>query len=301
MARTPGWVIDPDGRNILRTNYTNITGIRDVWHNDLVACICDSLKGAGVDVRAEVMDVLASHLPATSYASLLNRFGGPVGVRRVVPDILVANPTDSVEFLTELKTLSWRTGEFFGPAALAQRAPGEAPVTRGVDRRASQLTREYRNKAKEIDESLYNDGHCVRPPHGTPGPAESRIASFGAVRGLVFGHLAQASADAHKLLELCAYADARRTWRTSGLPDLDAASRAQVNRYYAEWGLTAARARARALLRLLPHALGQATGSRIHVRSVHADVARRQDQARQQWYDVPGGAVIRSQPAGFFT
>ena len=88
---------------------------------------------------------------------------------------------------------------------------------------------------------------------------------------------------------------ARRSWRLSGAPPLALATSSQVTRVYRELGLAVARARARALLRTLPHALGpvvEPAGSSAHQAPVRA--RRRTD--RERAYELAGRPVVSIRP-----
>ena len=90
-----------------------------------------------------------------------------------------------------------------------------------------------------------------------PGLMEQRFRSYGDLVTVVWGHVVNASDTTHKLAALVGSGIAERTWRDVGgqdfLPsqDFPTSCAAQQRRVYSEWGLSAARARARTTLATL--------------------------------------------------
>ena len=65
---------------------------------------------------------------------------------------------------------------------------------------------DYRRHAEQLDQRI-----------GMPGqPIQTRLESFGTVRGAVFGNYGEASVDVHSLLRVAAEMQARRMWRVMG-------------------------------------------------------------------------------------
>ena len=194
----------------------------------------------------------------------------------------------------EVKTLAWTKAEHC-PAALASHGVRGAPRIRPVNRRAARITPAYHTHAKEIDRALYAAG-VPRPPAATGmGPAEQRIKSYGAILGLVWGHVGCASDDAHQLADLAGAEIARRTWRTSGAQTFLLSRAAQVSRVYRLWGLNAARARARASLA----ALGLVVGGQLRSgdpRLLQDVTLQRHQHPQALGYSLAAGPVIHSTP-----
>ena len=75
-----------------------------------------------------------------------------------------------------------------------------------VETRAARVHGDYRRHAEQLDQRI-----------GMPGqPIQTRLESFGTVRGAVFGNYGEASADVHSLLRVAAEMQARRMWRVMG-------------------------------------------------------------------------------------
>ena len=75
-----------------------------------------------------------------------------------------------------------------------------------VETRAARVHGDYRRHAEQLDQRI-----------GMPGqPIQTRLESFGTVRGAVFGNYGEASVDVHSLLRVAAEMQARRMWRVMG-------------------------------------------------------------------------------------
>ena len=72
-----------------------------------------------------------------------------------------------------------------------------------------------------------------------------KLASFGRVRGLVFGAYGEASEDVHHLVHALADSYGGRTWAHAGFRDPDEARASAARKLYRSWGLMAMRANAR--------------------------------------------------------
>ena len=67
-------------------------------------------------------------------------------------------------------------------------------ATRAVDKRASELNREYIMKARATDQQ-----YCGTAP-GTTGPVETKLSRLGDVKGVVVGAFGEGSEDLHSLI-----------------------------------------------------------------------------------------------------
>ena len=111
---------------------------------------------------------------------------------------------------------------------------------------------------------------------------EQRLSSYGDLVTVVWGHVANASDATHKLAMLVGFGIAEQTWRDVGGQDFPTLCAAQQRRVYPEWGLTAARARARTTLATLAVlAGGDAGGVRRSVQAV--TLQRRQRESAQAY------------------
>jgi len=73
----------------------------------------------------------------------------------------------------------------------------------------SSMAQDYISHARVLDARFY-------PEAAAPGPIVSRLRSFTPVRGLVFGHYGEASADVHALIALAASKLAEMRWQLAG-------------------------------------------------------------------------------------
>ena len=81
-----------------------------------------------------------------------------------------------------------------------------------VDRRASQLPREYKTKLRRIDQQFLGTDENQK------GPLEQKLDTFGDLRCLVVGQLCEGLQDLHKLLQTFASEKAEKLGRASGRP-----------------------------------------------------------------------------------
>ena len=88
-------------------------------------------------------------------------------------------------------------------------------------------------------------------PRGTR-PIENRLASFGRVRGFVFGAYGEASGDVHDLLSLAAQKQAELTWQASGARSQNEMYAFYMHRYRRQLGMASVLAMARHRLQRVP-------------------------------------------------
>ena len=108
----------------------------------------------------------------------------------IVPDFRVEmpNPTGGTSHqLAELKIIS--CCETWYPVGCR---------TRGTDKRANGLQREYRKKAKKVDQEVLGVEEQQK------GPVEKRLEEFGDLLGLCFGAWGEASEGVHQLVQTLA-------------------------------------------------------------------------------------------------
>ena len=190
-----------------------------------------------------------------------------------MPDFKVRGEGGDGDELCELKFISACKTRY-------PRNPRPRAGTRRVDRRADGLTDEYCKTAREVDWR-----HCgtPRPPPAQPGaalpprqigPVETRLNSFGQVKGWVFGAWGEASQDVHSLVQTLAEARVRRASTQPGNRSLFKSEAAQLAGEVAflrrRLSLTAVQSQARLLLDRL-QLLGD--GSR--------EAGRRRDRAQE--------------------
>jgi len=207
-------------------------------HDALKWRIDEDLREMGVRTRTEVYGLFAAVLPQHA-ADALARW--PMRKRQgLVPDFAIALPDsgDNLQSardeLFELKTLHYGVSTY--PQTLADTRGG------AVDRRAAGLPSEYAAKAARLDSRFCGT------QHGEVGPVSRRLASFGAVRGLVFGHWAEVSTHVEALLAGAAQCGAQRHWVAMRANEPDDALGTLVWVLRRRWGMTAWRAAVRLLL-----------------------------------------------------
>eukprot|EP00327_Prymnesium_parvum_P013885 CAMPEP_0184403842 /NCGR_PEP_ID=MMETSP0007-20130409/85630_1 /TAXON_ID=97485 /ORGANISM="Prymnesium parvum, Strain Texoma1" /LENGTH=205 /DNA_ID=CAMNT_0026759975 /DNA_START=1891 /DNA_END=2507 /DNA_ORIENTATION=- len=118
----------------------------------------------------------------------------------------------SRRLLFDVKTIHGGTAHY--ASVLARTEHGGA-----VRHRETAVMQDYVSHARALDARFY-------PDTTAPGPILSRLRSFTQVRGLVFGHYGEASADVHALISLAASKLAGMRWQLAGawraLSDRDA-------------------------------------------------------------------------------
>lgn len=208
-------------------------------------CIFSLLRWAGIRVVCEVFNLFADCIPQAGLARIER------GRRRqgLVPDFKIQGDGGEGDLLCELKFISASRSRY--PLNPRERI-------RAVDRRADLLTEEYAKKAREVD---WEYGGTPRPPplpRGTPAPprvigrVESRLLTYGRVKGWCFGAWGDASQDVHELVQRLAGARleiADHQPDTFGPPRARAAQLAGLVGYIRRrLSITAVRAQARLLL-----------------------------------------------------
>ena len=139
---------------------------------------------------------------------------------------------------------------------------------------AAGLPGEYAAKASRLDSRFCGT------PRGEVGPVARRLASFGAVQGLVFGHWAEVSTHVEALLSGAAQYGAQRHWVAMRANEPNDALGALAWVLRRRWGMTAWRASVRLLLDRLEYVgRGAMQGYRRRTAaSEHAAAARRDAQ-----------------------
>ena len=226
----------------------------------------EDLREMGVRARTEVYGLFAAVIPQASRDEL-SRW--PARKRQgLVPDFIIAlpesgqSPTDAHDELFELKTLHHGTSTY--PGSLTSRCGA-------VNRRSGALPGEAAAKARLIDTR-----YCGTPA-GEIGPVTRRLAAYGPVRGLVFGHWAEASSNVEDLLSGCAHTGALKHWVGMRARDPTDAIGSLAWSLRRRWGMTAWRSAARLLLDRLEYVgRGSETArARRVVASEQAAAARR--------------------------
>ena len=106
-----------------------------------------------------------------------------------------------------MKTIHGGTAHYTSPIAREEQSGA-------VRHREHRVQPDYERHARALDRRFF-------PDQGTPGPILTRLLSLGTIRGLVFGHYGEASADVHTLLTLAARQLAQRRWQLAGARSAD--------------------------------------------------------------------------------
>ena len=207
-------------------------------HNALKWRLSEDCRETGVRARTEVFGLFAAVLPQHTRTESVS---WPLRKRQgMVPDFAIALPTHgqhpdtATDELFELKTLHYGTTMY--PSRLADTRGG------AVERRAQMLPREYAGRARRLDEQFCGT------LQGETGPVARRLDAYGAVRGLVFGHFAEASTHVEELLSGCAHSGAMRHWSVMRAREPADAVGSIAWMLRRRWGMTAWRSAARLLL-----------------------------------------------------
>ena len=175
--------IDKYGDNV---QATNVRG--DHWrtrHDQVKMTLFNLCQWAGLPVEMEVFNLFSRFIPQQGLSRI------EMGRQRqgMVPDFKIVIPEagQTKPVLHELKVIS---------VSKTRYRPGWRD--RAVDVRATELHTEYVVKARGADQRY--GGVAV----GTVGPVESKLLSYGRVKGLVFGNFGEVSEATHNLLDYMA-------------------------------------------------------------------------------------------------
>ena len=160
---------------------------------------------AGVPIVCEVFNLFSDCIPQEG----LNRMERGRRRQALVPDFKVQGEGGEGDVLCELKYINACKSRY-------PRNPRPRNGVRAVERRADGLTEVYGKTAREVD---WRYCGTPRPPPAQPGvprpprqigPVETRLNTFGQVRGWVFGAWGEASEEVHTLVQKLADAKVGR-------------------------------------------------------------------------------------------
>ena len=165
-------------------------------HDAMKMCIQGLFKWAAIPVVCEVFNLFADCIPQAGLARIER------GRRRqgLVPDFKLRGEGGTGDILCELKIMSASKSRY-------PRNPQPRDGLRAVDRRADGLTEDYATKAREVDWQYCG---TARPPprrRGEPQPprelgrVETRLLTYGRVRGWCFGAWSEASREVHEMVQ----------------------------------------------------------------------------------------------------
>ena len=156
---------------------------------------------AGLESEVEVFNLFAGSIPQEG----LSRMDRGRKVQSIVPDLRISIPEEGnmIPRLHEIKIIS-SSRTRYAPHRQGQEA------TRAVDKRASELNREYIMKARATDQQ-----YCGTAP-GTTGPVETKLSRLGDVKGVVVGAFGEGSEDLHSLIHHLAISRVREAGPQKG-------------------------------------------------------------------------------------
>ena len=159
---------------------------------------------AGLPIVCEVFNLFSDCIPQDG----LNRMERGRRRQALVPDFKVRGDGGEGDVLCELKFINACKSRY-------PRDPRPRNGVRAVERCADGLTEVYGKTAREVDWRFCG---TPRPPPAQPGvahpprqigPVESRLNTFGRVRGWVFGAWGETSEEVHNLVQKLAEARVR--------------------------------------------------------------------------------------------
>ena len=207
------------------------------------------------NVHARSSFFFAAFLPQEGRADVAQ-----FGLRKrqgMVPDFLVS-VASGLEALYELKVIG------AGPSRYACDVVARG---RAVAKRAREIPGDYARKARDLDL------RCGGVAPNAVGPVTCKLASYGRIRGLVFGAYGEASDDVRELVAALSAGWASRDWVRMNCRDPSEATAVIAHSLYRSWGLAAVRAQARLKLNGLAHVgagARAAAGRRVNSAATHA-------------------------------
>ncbi|MEM9998880.1 MAG: hypothetical protein AAF809_14355, partial [Bacteroidota bacterium] len=259
-------VLDPHGHILLSHNrLVNKDSSRTRWHDATSYELSAYLHEAGISHEVECSGLFASVAPAAYWNQ------SPWTASRIIPDFAIrgpaGTPTPEEQRLFDVKTISDCETRYKAP-----NCEGRNDKANPVNQRAAHVDVEYVAHARELDRKWHN----VQPP--ATGPFGRRLAEFGQVGGLVFGHYGECSDTTHKLIGTIAEQIALKTGLQEGALSIPHATAAQTRRLYRTLSILSHRERARLVLTNLKYVGdGSATAGiqrAAHYRRQHAAARR---------------------------
>jgi hypothetical protein len=197
----------------------------------------EDMQEMGVRSRTEVYGLLAAVLPQCAREEVCawsqrKRQGA-------VPDFMAAipeagqSPEEANNELYELKTLHYGSTTY--PTRIDSRCGA-------VKRRADAIPSQMAGKLRALDARFFGTAD------GDVGPCSRRMSAYGAVRGIVFGHWAEASPLVEDMLSGRAYCGSLRFWTGMRAREPSDAYGTLAWLLRRRWAMTAWRSAARLLL-----------------------------------------------------
>ena len=207
----------------------------------------DLWREFGGDVRCEVASLFAYLLEDRDAFERLDKRKR----QGLVPDLMfVHRGAAARRTLGDVKTLHRGTSTYVA-ADVRQGKRGNA-----VRKRGHQVHNQYHRKAQRLDRDF-------GPPlaEGAKGRVEQKLASFGRIKGFVFGAVGESSPDVAEFIKDLADLGAERKWRRMGARNIREARGLIKGLALQAIGIAAVRSAARCKLDRLATALGNDEGS----------------------------------------
>ena len=257
-----GATLDPYGKNL-----TTAVLPGDGWRkqHDAIKWEIDSwLSYAWVTHQCEPYGLFTACI---NQASQDEWTGQPLRKRQaLVPDFLLSWGPEMPDEFDELKCC--RGASYYNAATVLDRCGG-------VEKRARAIPVEYRRKARNVDIKFNDWDHAQGP-----GPVETRLNGYGAIRGLVFGARGESSKDVARLIKLTATIAAERRWRELGARSVGDARNAIMHSVRRSLGIVAVREAAKLKRERLGIVLGNGSaaserrrGAKRRAQRMHHDYA----------------------------
>lgn len=255
-------VLDPYGHILLSHNrLVNRGGARTLWHDTMLFALDAGLHEASIPHTVEDGGVFGGVAGGAYWQQ------APSPATRIIPDLSIRGPEGTPSpgniSLYDAKTISDNPTRYT-PARIEGRSP------RPVEQRAADVHKDYVAHCKHFD-------RVVHATNGGPGPFERRLAEFGQVTGLVFGHYGETSGGVKDLVRTISEQIALSTGLQEGARSIKDAKAAQKQRFNQTLSILSHRERARLVLNGLQY-VGDGTAGAGIQRDLHYRRARFQDR-----------------------
>ena len=281
-----GLLVDNFGDNLM--SVTNIPGDSFRHTHDKVKSVLNRFCiTSSVNVECEVFGAFRDLIPVNALQQDDEGLQRGWGRQGLLPDFRMELPSAQGEpsyRLAELKTIG----------AVCKWYPRSGPCarrSRGVERRSSRLSDEYRRPLALLDERY----HATLP--GQVGPLVRRLDSYGQLQGLVLGAFQEASKDVHSLLDILADSRVKAMGLARGREGTDQERAAILSGFRRQLSMTAAKAYSACLLDRLGR-IGEGNRQAAKRRAwVRREEEKMQEERLAHWHANIGrlGARARGQ------
>lgn len=234
-------------------------------HDALLFSLSEALHEGGVQHDVEPRFLFAAVAPPSFWRL------APTTSSQIIPDLAVrgpdGTPTPGNKELHDVKTICHSNTRYKEAWVTGRRDARGVPAAKPVDVRASHVSSEYISHARHFDRTH------VGTSSSTTGPFEQRLAEFGQVQGLVFGHYGECSSSVRALVRRIAKEIALKTGLHEGARSIPEAIAAQTERLYRTLSITCHRERAQIVQANLMYVGNGSTANGVQ-RNLHHRQAR---------------------------